>query len=169
MDLLRLLENAEGRGTSGLAERSSHPMRWQAPPVDNQAASLLSVICGDAQWPTDPETYRRDAIADSQSYPVMGGQTSNITPCAFWPKPREPRTVIENNDTPALLVQNSLDTVTPIEGARNLHRLLPNSRMALVEGSWQHGAYPGNCADATVTRYLTSGELPARDVNCKSG
>ena len=52
---------------------------------------------------------------------------------------------------------------------RHLRELLAdNSRMALVEGSWRHGAYPGNCADATVTHYLVTGELPARDVTCQS-
>jgi hypothetical protein len=66
-------------------------------------------------------------------------------------------------------VQSSHDTQTPVEGAMHLRELLrDNSRLALIEGSWRHGAYPGNCADDTVTRYLVHGELPKQDVTCRS-
>ncbi|WP_020666427.1 alpha/beta hydrolase [Amycolatopsis nigrescens] len=176
-ELLRKLLDAPGAGAARTEAAPpaeplfpARPARWQSPPPDNSAAAFLAVVCGDARWPTDVEQYRRDALRDTRRFPLMGGQTSNIAPCAFWPDPKEPRTQIRDNRAESvLLVQNSHDTQTPIEGARNLRELLPdNSRMALVEGSWRHGAYPGNCADATVTRYLLSGELPAKDVTCPS-
>lgn len=86
---------------------------------------------GDARWPSDVGRYLREAIRDSQRYPLMGGQTSNIAPCAFWPAPREPRTEIRDNQADSvLLVQSSHDTQTPVEGAANLRELLAdNSRV----------------------------------------
>jgi hypothetical protein len=162
-DLLRKLLAARGQSATPAVPPSPTP-------ADNRYAALLGVMCGDARWPTDANQYFRDAVRDTQRHPMMGGQTSNIAPCAFWPEPREPRTEIRDNQADSvLLVQSSHDVQTPVEGAVNLRRLLPdNSRLALVEGSWRHGAYPGNCADGTVTRYLVTGELPTRDVTCAS-
>ncbi|MDI5980243.1 alpha/beta hydrolase [Amycolatopsis magusensis] len=156
--LMRKLLDAERTITVAAAE----------PPADNRAAGSLAVMCGDARWPTDPAQYLRDALRDTQRYPMMGGQTSNISPCAFWPNPVEPRTRIRDNQAESiLLVQNEYDTQTPLEGAAHLRELLPdNSRMLLAQGAWRHGAYPGHCADDTVTRYLLDGELPAQDVTC---
>ncbi len=163
-ELLRKLLAARGKAASIATAAAPEPE------PDNRDAVQLAIMCGDARWPTDVDQYRREAIRDSQRYPMMGGQTSNIAPCAFWPAPREPRTEIRDNKAESvLLVQSSHDTQTPVEGARHLRGLLPdNSRLAVVEGSWRHGAYPGNCADDTVTRYLAYGELPARDVTCQS-
>jgi pimeloyl-ACP methyl ester carboxylesterase len=159
-DLLRKLLAAQGQpATTAVA----------APPADNRPAALLAIMCGDARWPTDVDQYLRDAIRDTQRYPMMGGQTSNISPCAFWPDPKEPPTKIRDNKAESiLLVQSSHETQTPVEGALNLRRLLPdNARIALAEGSWRHGVYPGHCTDGTVTHYLVTGELPAEDVTCR--
>ncbi|HEX6357294.1 alpha/beta fold hydrolase [Actinophytocola sp.] len=166
-ELLRKLLAAEV-ATASAPSLPTPPMSWSPP--DNRVAALLGVMCGDARWPTDVDQYLRDAIRDTQRYPMMGGQTSNIAPCAFWPDPREPRTEIRDNRAESvLLVQSSHDTQTPVEGAMNLRELLnDNSRLALIEGSWRHGAYPGNCADDTVTRYLVHGELPSQNVTCRS-
>ncbi len=169
-ELLRKLLAARGQAAT-TAVPPAPPLSWPGqPPPDNRDAVLLAIMCGDARWPTEVGRYLREAIRDSQRYPLMGGQTSNIAPCAFWPEPREPRTEIRDNQADSvLLVQSSHDTQTPVEGAVNLRELLAdNSRLALVEGSWRHGAYPGNCADDTVTRYLVHGELPAQDVTCQS-
>lgn len=51
---------------------------------------------------------------------------------------------------------------------RALHQDLKRSRMVTVLGGEGHGVYPsGNaCTDGTVTGYLLTGKLPAKDVFC---
>lgn len=140
-------------------------------PSDNQTASFWTVVCGDnsAAWSRDPESYRRDAIEDRRRYPLYGDFASNIKPCAFWDKSVEPATKV-NNDVGSLVVQNEWDSQTPLPSGQALHADLRGSKMVTVLGGEGHGVYPnGNaCTDGTVTDYLLTGELPAKDVTCEA-
>ncbi|MEV5675703.1 MULTISPECIES: alpha/beta hydrolase [unclassified Streptomyces] len=138
-------------------------------PSDNMTASFWAVVCGDnsAAWPRDPETYRREAVQDKGRYPLYGDFTSSIKPCAFWDKSVEPATKV-NNKVGSLVVQNEWDPQTPLPSGQALHANLKGSRMVTVLGGEGHGVYPnGNaCTDGTVTGYLLTGKLPAKDVTC---
>ncbi|MBZ3907198.1 MULTISPECIES: alpha/beta hydrolase [Streptomyces] len=140
-------------------------------PADNMTASFWAVVCGDnsAAWSRDPESYRRDAIADKRRYPLFGDFASSIKPCAFWGKSVEPATKV-NNEVGSLVVQNEWDSQTPLPSAQALHVDLKGSRMVTVHGGEGHGVYPnGNaCSDGAVNGYLLTGKLPAKDVTCEA-
>ncbi|MFJ9637702.1 alpha/beta hydrolase [Streptomyces sp. NPDC101178] len=140
-------------------------------PADNMTASFWAVVCGDnsAAWPRNPERYRQDAIADKGCYPLFGDFASSVKPCAFWNKSVEPATKV-NNDAGSLIVQNEWDSQTPLPSAQALHKDLKRSKMVTVLGGEGHGVYPsGNaCTDGTVTGYLLTGKLPAKDVFCRA-
>ncbi|MFI1224745.1 MULTISPECIES: alpha/beta hydrolase [unclassified Streptomyces] len=152
----------EGRGAAGAAVGT---------PADNGSASFWAVVCGDnsAAWSRDPESYRRDAIADRGRYPVFGDFASSIKPCAFWGDSAEPATEV-NNKVGSLVVQNEWDSQTPLPSGQALHAQLRGSKMVTVRGGEGHGVYPsGNaCTDGAVNRYLLTGKLPAKDVTCKA-
>ncbi|MEV0281180.1 alpha/beta hydrolase [Streptomyces sp. NPDC050610] len=152
-------------GTAGTAAHASET------PSDNTLASLWSVVCGDnsAAWSRDPESYRRDAIEDKGRYPLFGDFASSIKPCAFWDKSAEPATKV-NNSVGSLIVQNEWDPQTPLPSGQALHADMKGSKMVTVLGGEGHGVYPnGNaCTDDTVASYLSTGELPAKDVTCKA-
>ncbi|MEV5876270.1 alpha/beta hydrolase [Streptomyces sp. NPDC052101] len=139
-------------------------------PADNGTAAFWAVVCGDtAAWPRDPEQYRHDAIRDKARYPIYGDMGSNIMPCAFWNKPAEAVTAVDNK-VGVLTVQNQWDSQTPLVSGLGMHRALKGSRMVYVQGGEGHGVYsddPGACANITVNAYLSTGELPAKDVTCK--
>lgn len=140
-------------------------------PQDNMTASFWAVVCGDnsAAWPRNPERYRQDAIADKGRYPLFGDFASSIKPCAFWNRSVEPATEVDNK-AGSLIVQNEWDSQTPLPSAQALHKDLKRSRMVTVLGGEGHGVYPsGNaCTDGTVTGYLLTGKLPAKDVTCRA-
>ncbi|MFF8730451.1 alpha/beta fold hydrolase [Streptomyces sp. NPDC015171] len=140
-------------------------------PADNSSAAFWAVVCGDtAAWPRDPEQYRRDAIRDKAAYPLYGDIASNITPCAFWAKPVEPVTTVDNK-VGLLTVQNQWDSQTPLVSGLGMHRALKGSRMVYVKGGEGHGVYsddPRSCANRAVNAYLGGGKLPARDVTCET-
>lgn len=140
-------------------------------PDDNMTASFWAVVCGDnsAAWPRNPERYRQDAIADKGRYPLFGDFASSIKPCAFWNTSVEPATKV-NNKVGSLIVQNEWDSQTPLPSAQALHSVMKRSKMVTVLGGEGHGVYPsGNaCTDGTVTGYLLTGKLPARDVACRA-
>ncbi|WP_330335275.1 alpha/beta hydrolase [Streptomyces sp. NBC_00536] len=141
------------------------------PASDNGLAVFWSVVCGDTDdWPRDPERYRSDAVRDKAAYPLYGDFASNIKPCAFWQRPLEPVTAVRTR-ADVLTVQNEWDSQTPLVSGEGLHRALRGSRMVLALGGEGHGVYladPGSCVTATVTGYLATGRLPARDVNCRA-
>ncbi|MEU6954067.1 alpha/beta hydrolase [Streptomyces sp. NPDC045714] len=137
-------------------------------PTDNELASYLAIMCGDTRWPTDPAVYRADSRRDSVRYPLYGDSVSNIFPCAYWDRPVEAATKIDNK-VPALIVQNAWDSQTPLAAALGLRRALKGSRLVTVDEGQGHGVYAlgiSACADEVTTRYLITGRLPARDVTC---
>ncbi|MFJ4639257.1 alpha/beta hydrolase [Streptomyces hygroscopicus] len=140
-------------------------------PPDNGTASFWAVVCNDnsAAWSRDPESYRRDAIADKGRYPLFGDFASSVKPCTFWDRSAEPATVV-NNKVRSLVVQNEWDPQTPLPSGQALHTDLKGSKMLTVLGGEGHGVYPsGNaCTDGKVTDYLATGKLPAKDVTCRA-
>ncbi|MER7047672.1 alpha/beta hydrolase [Streptomyces jumonjinensis] len=136
---------------------------------DNAASSLWAVTCGDADWPKNPETYRKDAVRDKARYPLYGDFASHINPCAFWDKAVEPPTTVDNG-VRALILQNEWDSQTSLPGARGLRDDMKSSRMVLVEEGEGHGIYTTGsslCVDSLTTGYLTTGAYPAKDVTCE--
>ncbi|KUH39776.1 MULTISPECIES: alpha/beta hydrolase [Streptomyces] len=154
-----------GTGAAGTATEAAEV------PSDNMTASFWAVVCGDnsAAWSRDPESYRRDAIEDKGRYPLYGDFASSIKPCAFWDRSVEPATKVRNK-VRSLVVQNEWDSQTPLPSAQALHAVLKGSKMVTVLGGEGHGVYPnGNaCTDGTVTGYLLTGRLPAKDVTCRA-
>ncbi|MGW6527549.1 alpha/beta hydrolase [Streptomyces venezuelae] len=141
---------------------------------DNLVSALWTVVCGDAPMPRDPETYRRDSVRDAARHPLFGDFASNINPCAFWDRPVEPLTKVDNH-VRSLIVQNEWDSQTPLSTARGMHRALKGSRLLTVDEGEGHGvvygmsAGPANrCAEDTATAYLVAGRLPAKDVTCRA-
>ncbi|MFF8918243.1 alpha/beta hydrolase [Streptomyces sp. NPDC015032] len=139
-------------------------------PADNQTAGTWAVFCGDTRsWPRDPGQYRRDAIRDRAKYPLAGDLGANIQPCAFWKSAgSEPATVV-SNDVNALIVQNQWDPQATLAMAQGMRRALHGARMITVADGEGHGVVVAgpSCADAGVTRYLTTGRLPAKDLTCE--
>ncbi len=73
-----------------------------------------------------------------------------------------------NNDVGALIVQNEWDPQATLAMAQGMRRAMHGARMITVAGGEGHGVVVAgpSCADAGVTRYLTTGRLPAADLTC---
>ncbi|MEU5402257.1 alpha/beta hydrolase [Streptomyces sp. NPDC005963] len=137
---------------------------------DNGTTMFWTVACGDVSWQKDPESYRKDAVRDATRYPLYGDYNSNIAPCAFWGKPAEPTTVIDN-DVPALILQNEWDSQTPLSNGHGLRRTLDGARMVTVDEGEGHGVYGtgvSTCAEGIANTFLVTGQLPAKDTTCQA-
>ncbi|CCH28150.1 alpha/beta hydrolase [Actinosynnema sp. NPDC047251] len=136
-----------------------------APDADGQTA----VTCGDVAYPGNPDKYWNDIQRNRAKEPVYAAMVRNVSPCAFWPKPKEKPTVVTNN-RPALIVQATGDTRTPYEHGVNLRKALTGSRLVTLKDVPAHaifGLYPNKCVEDQVNTYLATGTLPARDVTCQ--
>ncbi|OPF71621.1 protease [Streptomyces antioxidans] len=142
---------------------------FTGPDSRNYEAANRTVKCADGPGPTPRRIVadiRRTRRLDPQ--PVLTGMEAST--CAYWHHRPARRTPLGSPDAPpVLLVASAHDPVTPIEGARQLRRLLPGSRLVTLDDDYSHGVFAsrGNaCVDGATARYLVDGAVPAADVRC---
>jgi hypothetical protein len=91
--------------------------------------------------------------------------------CAFWPFHPDNRVLPPVNRPPAMLFAAATrDSVVPIRNTLATLAAFRGSRLVTVDAQY-HAPIPfqGNtCLLATVAGYLTSGQLPAQNVNCQT-
>ncbi|MGV9909118.1 alpha/beta hydrolase [Streptomyces tendae] len=157
------------------AQRNTVPPAPQAPPeavLQNVAAVGAGVLCNDVAWPGSAASYEKD-VADSRAkYPLTAGMPRNAMLCAAWPyPPREaPVRITDHGPSNVLLVQNERDVATPLSGARKLREALGRRAVMVTVDSTGHDSYLANgnaCGDATVSRFLATGQRPDADVRCR--
>ncbi|MFJ3022966.1 alpha/beta hydrolase [Streptomyces tendae] len=143
------------------------------PPADleNLMASRFAVVCQDTRWPGTVREYQRNVAVDRDRYPMLGGSTAGINPCAFWPRERTepPVRITDRGPSNVLMLQNERDPGTPLVGARELRRAFGGRATLVTADQGGHGVYPygrNTCANDAATRFLTTGERPARDLAC---
>ncbi|MEU9604982.1 alpha/beta fold hydrolase [Streptomyces sp. NPDC048057] len=139
-----------------------------ARPDEGFLSAMWAVSCGDAPWPKDPQTYRKDARRDAARFPVYGDYASHINPCAFWDDNVEPATVVDNR-VGALIVHNEWDSQTPLPDGVGLREDMKGARMVFVDEGEGHGVYgsgTSTCAEDLTNAYLLTGRLPAKDTTC---
>ncbi|MEU4686601.1 alpha/beta hydrolase [Streptomyces xinghaiensis] len=143
------------------------------PDAENATSSRYHVTCNDSRWPSAIRVYQRNTAVDREKYPMIGGSTANIGPCAFWPDERtEPQVRIgDRGPSNVLMVQNERDPGTPLAGAKKLREAFGKRATMVTADQGGHGLYPNaanTCANDAVTTYLTTGKRPAHDVACSA-
>ncbi|MFD4242873.1 alpha/beta hydrolase [Streptomyces sp. NPDC058525] len=166
----------------------SEPLAGQAAPdpaaaseAENATAVYTAVLCNDADWPEDWQTWDRDhtGLARTAPFETWSNAFLNL-PCASWPVRARQRPVavggaVAVGGSPAarlprtLIVAAERDAATPYAGALELQRRL-GAEAALVteKGSGSHGVFGGrnDCVDRHVERYLLTGDTAGWRVTC---
>ncbi|GAB4582384.1 alpha/beta hydrolase [Nocardia sp. IFM 10818] len=166
---IRLLADAAAGRAVELEPELSKSLAFllRAEPQDNSAQ--MAIMCGDVAANRDPAWYWRNIEAARATQPLYADFANSITPCAFWPDPAEPATVVDNA-VPALIVQSTGDTRTTYANAQGMRRALTGSRMVTLENVAIHhifGRYPNACVYNAVNAYLRDGTLPESDYSCR--
>jgi pimeloyl-ACP methyl ester carboxylesterase len=142
-----------------------------------EAAVDLAVMCNDTpalamsrqQWIDRHGEYaRRYPLGSGQ----LGGSVLNYS-CLFWPpQPAVIKPAVEAvaRAPSIVMIQAQFDGYTAAEGALRMFEKLPNASLLYVKDEHTHAGYPfGNaCVDEPVTRYLLTGALPPRRVDCEN-
>lgn len=139
--------------------------------LENLMSSRFYVVCGDTRWPGKIRDYQRNAAVDRVKYPMLGGSTASVNPCAYWPRERvEPPVEIgDRGPSNMLLVQNERDPGTPLAGAKKLRQVLGQRATMVTADGGGHGVFPfarNTCVNDAVTTFLTDGQRPAGDLAC---
>ncbi|MGW0391520.1 alpha/beta fold hydrolase [Streptomyces sp. NPDC003042] len=162
------------RGDPGPLTAQAGPDPDRAAEAENATAVYTAVLCNDAPWPADWETWDRDntELARRAPFETWANAFLNL-PCAYWPVAERQRPVAVGA-RPArlprtLIVAADRDGATPYPGALELQRRL-GARAALVtvEGAGTHGVAGGrnDCVDRHVERYLLTGDTAGWRVTC---
>ncbi|MGC4808927.1 alpha/beta fold hydrolase [Micromonospora sp. DT228] len=146
------------------------------PGTDNVTAVYLGVECTDAPWPTQWSRWRTDSWLTFAKAPFeTWDNTWFNAPCLNWgAAPGTPVTVTGADVPPILLIGETLDAATPLEGSLEVRSRFPQSVLIEgVNGTHHSGSLTGvACTDLKIAAYIATGELPARlpgrtsDVKC---
>ncbi len=133
-------------------------------------STQTAYLCADTPGPRDTEVHWRAIERTRARHPLFGPILNNVTPCSFWPRPKEQPITTVHNNIPALMVNTTGDPRVPYSEARQMHARWPASRLVTVTGSYRHGVYGTDYGDAcvndTVNGYLATGRLPTADLRC---
>ena len=116
------------------------------PGVDNGFAVYNAVQCTDVQWPPDWATWEEDNWATYEQAPFFTwGNAWYNAPCLFWHAPAGVPTTVAGDDTPVLLIGETLDAATPFEGNVYVRSVFPNAVLISEPGGTTHaGSLFGN-------------------------
>ncbi|OKK22660.1 protease [Streptomyces sp. CB00455] len=157
------------------------PLTAQAAPdpaaaaeAENAKAVYTAVLCNDAPWPADWETWDRDntELARRAPFETWANAFLNL-PCAYWPV-RTGHQPVAVGSRPVrlprtLIVAAERDGATPYRGALELQRRLgPQAALVTERGAGAHGVVGGrnDCVDRHVERYLLTGDTSGWRVTC---
>jgi pimeloyl-ACP methyl ester carboxylesterase len=134
---------------------------------ENEFAVYNAVQCSDVGWPRNWSFWTSDTERIYAKAPFQAWDNAWFNAaCAFWPVkgPAKPLQIKGTGLPGILMLQGTLDPATPYAGAQDAHKLLPSSRMVVVQGGGNHGQsmeQPSNsCVQGYLNSYLATGALP---------
>ncbi|MEU3501020.1 alpha/beta hydrolase [Streptomyces hundungensis] len=147
------------------------PPALAGPLPDEDAAVMLGVLCNDVTWPSSMAAYQSAVSADRARHPLTAGMPVNVTPCSFWKDgpAHKPTRITDEGPSNVLMIQNLRDPAVPYSGALKMRAAFGDRARLVSVDHGGHGVYLANgntCGDRAVTRFLTTGERPRRDLYC---
>ncbi|MFD6782347.1 alpha/beta fold hydrolase [Streptomyces diastaticus] len=132
------------------------------PGLEALRSARFAVICGDSPWPRTIREYQRDVRADSGRYPLLGGATADIGPCAFRPRSwvEKPVRVDDQGPSNLLLVQNERGARVPFRALFHLRLTEAGCTVAVYSAGVRHGQHQPS-GEATAGLYREAGRLSA--------
>lgn len=136
-------------------------------PHENKQAMYNAVQCTDDSWPHNWQRWHSDITRqyrEGNTFMTWRNAWYNA-PCLFWPAPASKPLKVGDPDLEILLVQPENDAAHSVEGAYEMHKLFPNSRLVLELGGNNHGgaalsANANACVNSHVIAYLRDGTVP---------
>ncbi|MFR9752676.1 alpha/beta hydrolase [Nocardia sp. 004] len=169
--LAELLVELE-RGPSGDPDTVGEILAAATQPFDD-LDSFIAISCADNTFPRDPGRWPALAAELAEVSPTYGAFWWYLRqPCAVWPAPAEGYAQrytgpwILRSNTPALLINNQFDPVTPLSAARHAQQELVNARLVVVAEGYGHNTL-NDCTRSLRERYLVDLHLPAPGATCR--
>jgi pimeloyl-ACP methyl ester carboxylesterase len=138
---------------------------------DNSNEVIAAVNCIDRPDRPDAAATAKYAADWNKEYPMFGAVLAyGLLTCERWPAPAVGKANAWKGSTnPVLIIGNTYDPATPVEGAKALHAQMRNSRFIEWVGDG-HTAYRqgSSCVDSAVDSFFLASTLPTKDLVCRS-
>lgn len=132
--------------------------------------AYAGVVCTDTPPPASTAAWQEFSDLARARSPRFGGSVANeLLPCATWPVRSDvlPAPVTAPDAPPIMVVGNTGDPATPLEGARAVAATLASAVLVTVDIGG-HTAYGRNrCATELIDAYVVSGTAPGTDRACR--
>ncbi|MEU8774247.1 alpha/beta hydrolase [Streptomyces sp. NPDC048606] len=164
--------NQLGTGTILLSLADSYSGRGEDGRYDNSGAAQAAISCVDTSRRHTVEEMKAQEPAFRAASPVFGPATvEGLLGCTEWPVrgTTEKPQVAAAGAAPIVVIGNSGDPATPVEGAKRMADALGRGVgvNVTVQGEG-HGTYAKNaCATKAVDSFLIDGAVPADGTVCK--
>jgi len=166
--LERALDDAQVGDGAGLLDLfDAYFQRRPDGSYGNELEAFLNILCADEPTRITIEEADAEAARFTEIAPrFRPGTTGNYT-CVFWPEAINPRIDITGAGAgPIVVIGTTGDSATPLEGTRNMARVLEDGRLIVVTAE-QHTGYTSDaCAQRIADAYLVDLEIPDEETNC---
>jgi len=166
--LERALDDAqEGDGAGLLDLFDAYFQRRPDGSYGNELEAFLNILCADDPTRTTIEAADAEAARFTEIAPRFRPGTTGDYTCVFWPEAIDPRIAITGAGAgPIVVIGTTGDSATPLEGTRNMARVLEDGRLIVVTAE-QHTGYTSDaCAQRTADAYLIDLVVPDEETNC---
>jgi pimeloyl-ACP methyl ester carboxylesterase len=163
---LKAADGGDAKGLFSLAD--NYTGRMKNGKYSNLLDANLAINCADTKQTYDEADVRALAAEWDAKYPLFGAASaSGLYTCSVW---KADRTPLPKRDAagsaPILLVGNSGDPVTPLQGAQDMANDLQNGDLLIWQGQG-HTSYPKTpCITAAVDNYLINLVPPLDGLTC---
>ncbi|MFZ9232160.1 MAG: alpha/beta hydrolase [Ilumatobacteraceae bacterium] len=133
----------------------------------NELEAFLNILCADD--PTRMTIEEADAQTPrfNENAPRFSPGTTGDYNCVFWPEALDPRIDITGIGAgPIVVIGTTGDAATPLEGTRNMARVLEDGRLIVVTAENHTGYTSDTCAQNLVDTYLIDLVAPDEETNC---
>lgn len=166
--LARALDAARDGDGGGLLDLfDSYFQRRPDGSYGNELEAFLNILCADEPTRITIEEADAEVVRFNEVAPRFSPGTTGDYTCVFWPEALDPRVDITGAGAgPILVIGTTGDSATPLEGTRNMARVLEDGRLVVVTAE-QHTGYTSDaCAQRVADAYLVDLEIPDEETNC---
>ena len=142
---------------------------------DNLYAMQSAIMCSDAPWPSDWNSWLRTTDQSNVKAPFATWvNTWYMAPCRTWPVRSQKSFAIDGSKAPAtlMLIDSTIEPNTTYQSALSVRKLFPKAVLVESSGSVPADGTSTTCVGSALVNYLEVGTLPQRtsgstsDVTC---
>ena len=166
--LARALSDAQDQDGAGLLDLFDDYFRRRPDgSYGNELEAFINILCADDPERMTIEQADANTARFNEAAPRFSPGTVGDYTCVFWPPALDPRVEITGRGAgPIVVVGTTGDSATPLEGTRNMARVLEDGRLVVVTAEQHTGYISDACAQKLVDTYLVDLEVPAEETDC---